>query len=344
MPWHLKGLLALIPTPPAAWDGSKGRSIKYPILGNNQYGDCYYADMCHCVQTFTGNGSGMPVAFDVNAVTARYKQLSGGDNGLGDDQVFPEWKGGIVGPSGPHKILDDMTVHPDDDAAIRLGMWLFCGCSYTASLLNTWLQNPQPGQVWDADGRPDPSAGHAMHLSGYDQTYYYDETWSLDPAIKLTPAGLKASDPEITVQFSLEMFNSQGIAPHNGMSYVQLATLWVQLGGASLPPSPFPPAPLPPPPVPPLPPVPTPPSVWDWLMSLLKSFEQWLVKLFSHPVTADNATVLALAIDWVAIFKAILSVLGKGMFAVVSAWLTSLSLPTALISALLAILQGLLGA
>ncbi len=258
VPFHLRSVAAQIPTPPASFDGSKGRSIKYPILGNDRYGDCYYADACHCVQTWTGN-VGSQALFDANVVTKRYLAISGGDNGLGDDQIFPEWKRGIIGPNGPYTILDDMTVDPRDDAAIRLGIWLFCGASYTAALPDKWINSAAPGAVWDA-GTPNQSNGHAMHLSGYSPDYYFDETWAIDPPIRLTPRGLKSSDPEVTVQFSLHMFRADGTAPHNGMNYDQLAALWHQLGGATLPPSPFgptPPVPIPPTPVPP---TPTPPG------------------------------------------------------------------------------------
>lgn len=269
IPAFLKALKAIkLPTAPPKFSGSKNRAIKYPILGNDTEGDCYEADALHCVQTWTGN-NGPQAQFDQRAVLAEYEDLSGGDNGLSDDDVFPHWKGpGFQG----HTILDYMTVDPQDDASIRLGMWLFMGASYTCSLLTGWLNATSPGSVWDAGmGRPDPSAGHAMHLSGYDATpgagalkagFYEDETWGIDPAIRLTPAGLKASDPEITLQFSLEMFNASGIAP-NGLDYPTLASLWKSLGGITLPPSPFPgPVPIPPtpptPPTPPIPPTPTP--------------------------------------------------------------------------------------
>ncbi len=258
IPDHLSALKRIkLPAAPTVFSGSKNRTIKYPILGNDQEGDCYEADALHCIQTWTGN-VGTEAQFDLQAVLAEYHQLSGGDNGLSDSDVFPHWKGpGFQG----HKILDEMTVDPTDAAAIRLAMFLFCGASYTCSLLSGWLNATAPGTIWDAGmGRADPSAGHAMHLSGYNATpgmaqlvngFFEDETWAIDPPIRLTPAGIKASDPEVTVQFSLDMFNAQGIAPHNNMTYDQLATLWAQLGGATLPPSPFgPPAPPPPPPPP----------------------------------------------------------------------------------------------
>ncbi len=237
---------AAIPAPPATFDGSKARAIKYPILGNDRYGDCYEADALHCVQTWTGN-VGTEATFDVVAVVKEYLALSGGDNGLGDSDVFPHWRNpGFQG----HRILDDMTVNPADDAAIQLAMWLFCGASWTCSLPDAWIDSAAPGVVWDA-GTPNPQNGHAMHLSGYGiYTSYQCETWGIDPAIRLTPAGLKSADPEVTVQFSLEMFTPAGVAPHNGMSYDALAALWVTLGGSKLPPNPFGP-PVPPPPPPP---------------------------------------------------------------------------------------------
>jgi hypothetical protein len=243
--------------PPATFDwGSKN---DYPVFGNDQYGDCYYAAVCHAAQTFTGNASS-ECTFDVNTITQRYLQIAGGDNGLDDGTIMPEWKSGIVGPNGPRKILDEMTVDPNDDASTALAMWAFCGLIYTCSLLDSWLSNPQPGQTWDANGRPDPNAGHAILLTAKNSKGGYDlQTWGFKPPINLTPAGLKAADPELIVAFSLDMFDRNGYAPC-GQSYDQLAALWVQCGGKALPPSPFPPTPVPPTPVPPtpVPPGPTP--------------------------------------------------------------------------------------
>jgi hypothetical protein len=245
------------------FSGSKNRTIKYPMLGNDSKGDCYLVDALHQIQTWTGN-VGTESSFTAADAITRYLALSGGDNGLDDSQIFPAWKSGLLPVNGPHRILDEISVDPHDDAAIRLGMWLTGGCSYTAALLQGWPNAAAPGALWDVGmGSANPSFGHAMHLSGYDFTqsilYYEDETWAMDPAIRLTPAGLKASDPEITLQFSYDMFNAAGYAPHNNMHYTQLAPLWSQLGGITLPASPFPaPAPTPSP-IPP----PTPSKAWS---------------------------------------------------------------------------------
>jgi hypothetical protein len=260
VPVHLKGLLSSLPTPPAVFSWSKNNTVKYPILGNDNYGDCYYAAVAHASQTWTAN-SGTECSFDVNALIARYKVLSGGDNGLNDAKIMPEWRSGIVGPKGPRRILDEMTVDPRDDASTSLAMWSGGGLIYTAALFDAWYANPKPGDVWDAvPGMPNPAAGHAMYLTGKsaDGTYSL-QTWGFNPPINLTPNGLKTSDPELIVAISLDQFDSNGICAFTGMTYDQKAAFWKQCGGGTLPPSPFPVTPPVPPPVPP-PPPPAPPG------------------------------------------------------------------------------------
>jgi hypothetical protein len=267
----------LTPVVPASWDGSKGRKIVYPILGNDQYGCCYYSDAAHCDQTWTGN-AGVESSFDATAVVSRYLQIAGGDNGLDDATIFQEWDGGIIGPNGPHKILDDMLVNPRDDVAIRMGMYLFCGASWTAALPNAWVQSAKPGAIWDK-GTPNPANGHAMHLSGFDATYLNIETWGFNLPVKLTSAGRQSADPEVTLQFSLDMFDpATGIAPHNGMSYDELAALWAQLGGKTLPPNPF----VVVPPVPPTPPTPPVPGAYDEIALFLGGVQKARYKLTSE--------------------------------------------------------------
>jgi hypothetical protein len=301
VPSHLPLLGPQVPTPPAAVDWSRGRAIPYPILGNDREGDCYLCDALHCVQTWTGN-NGTPASFATAAVLALYHQLSGGDNGLSDAEIFPAWKRGLFG----HKILDEMTVDPRDDAAVRLGLYLFGGGSYTASLLDTWQRNIHDGATWGDDGIPDPSAGHAMHLSGYTPTAYQDETWAM--RVNLTPAGLKASDPEVTVQFSLEWFDAKGYAP-NGLHYVDLAALWHQLGGAVLPISPFPPPVAPDPTPTPTPPTPTPANKMHLALSLELTPPHALAGTYTLSPPASSALALhangrAIVADVAALFLA----------------------------------------
>jgi hypothetical protein len=131
VPKYLKAVAETIPAPPASFDHTNGGKVKYPVLGNDRYGDCYYAAMAHKVQTWTG-ARGLVTNFDVNKLTARYLRLSGGDNGLSDYDVYGnnhngEFYTGIVGPNGPNKILDHMVVNPSDSDTIAVTMYYFGG-------------------------------------------------------------------------------------------------------------------------------------------------------------------------------------------------------------------------
>lgn len=262
LPLHLHGLMAAMPTPPAGWDWSQGEKLAFPILGNNRVGDCYYAACEHASQCWTGN-SGQEVAFDEQQTVSRYLVLSGGDNGLNDALMIPEWKAGIIGPAGPRKVRSVLTINPNDRASLDLGAWAFGGVLWLASLSNTWLANARPGAIWDAS-TPDPTKGHAMMLSGKEQgSGRYDvRTWGLSPAVQVTYAGILGADSEILVAFSDDQFRSDGVCAFTGMTWDQKRLLWQQLGGSDVGPSPFPsPSPVPPtPPNPPIPPAPVPVS------------------------------------------------------------------------------------
>lgn len=240
LPTFLSAVMSSIPTPPKVLDFSKGRAIKFPIDGNDQWGDCYYTACAHAVQAATGNKTGgTPVQFNVAKLVARYKVLSGGDYGLSDQQIFPEWKGGIIGPNGPYKILAEFTVDPKDHETIALLMWIGCGCLITLALADSWYQNAAPGYTWDA-ATPDEANGHAIYSSGRNADGSWNvETWGMDPPIRLTQAGLESCDPEVIAYISPDMFDAKGYAPC-GLHYIEIKPIIFAVAGINLPPSPYP--------------------------------------------------------------------------------------------------------
>jgi hypothetical protein len=243
IPHGMRGLMETIPPPPATFTVSKNNTIRYPILGNSRVGDCFYAASLHYVQCWTGN-VGEQAQFDENAVIKRYEQISGGDNGLSDSDVRPELEHGVVGPNGPYKILDWATVNPSDADSVALGMWAFCGAMWTCSLPGGWANNARPGAIWGPNaGRP--VGGHAMLFTGINAKGYENRTWGIDQPspITVTRAGMLGADPEIIVCFSMAMFDANGVAPHCGANYDQLAGLWKTMTGHALPTNPFPPNP-----------------------------------------------------------------------------------------------------
>ncbi len=228
------------PTPPPVFDYSKGETIKFPILGNDQAGDCYYAAILHQIQAWLGC-QGKPVSFDVSTVLARYRRLSGGDNGLGDSQVVPEMKNGVIGPNGPHKIIDDIQVDPTDDAAVAQAMWLCGGLLWTCSLLPNWMPSrTHAGSHWTNDGRPNPRAGHAMFLTGTNAAGDYDvRTWGLSPCVTLTKPGLKAGDSELLACASKEQFDDLGFHV-SGLHYIDVSAAWKSMGFKNIPDNTYP--------------------------------------------------------------------------------------------------------
>ena len=247
VPDHLQAIT--VPSPPSAFDLSQNDAVKLPILGNDRQGDCYMAAALHIVQLMRWNAIKEQVNWNVSDVLKWYNHLSGGDRGLGDQQIFPDWKRGELGPAGPFKILDWMTIRPSDDASIDLGMWAFNGVLFTMSLPGSWHSNAAPNVIWSANNASRPIGGHAVILYGKNPVgNRILGTWGIQPGIQLTRDGLLAVDPEIVVVFSLDMFDKTGIAPCCGLDYTALAALWQQLGGKPLPPSPFGPPPPPPPP------------------------------------------------------------------------------------------------
>lgn len=262
----LKGLRAPLPK---VIDWSDGRRIKFPTLGNDRYGDCFYAECLHAVQCWLGlNGPG--VVFDPEAVIRRYLQLSGGDNGLSDSQMMPEFMAGVIGPNGPHKLLGYMTVDPSDEEAVREALYVGCGVGYTCAMLTSWLANMRPGAVWDAKGRQDQNSGHAMLFSGIGEDgRYRSETWGFDPPVSITRQGMLAADPEVILHASHEQFNAKGYNPA-GMHYTAFREWWQARGGKPLPPSSFPDPQPEPGPGPEPGPIPVPTG--SWVVDLVADF------------------------------------------------------------------------
>lgn len=251
------------PAAPASWDNSRGEQIDYQCYCNgppwpNPLGDCFYEAIVHGSSNWTAN-SGTEFEANAEAVAARYLALSGGDNGLSDQDVMPEWLAGIVGPSGPRKILDWMVVTaPVGGPQWQQMMWACGGLIWTCSLCEEWLSADSPGAIWDA-GSPDPEAGHAMFLTGRRAATGPTDTrtWGITPPIDVTDAGFASAESEFIALFSADQFAaSNGVCVFSGMTWEAKREWWLSIGGKDVGTSPFGPTP-PVPPVPPTPPTPT---------------------------------------------------------------------------------------
>ena len=174
--------------------------------------------------------------------------------------ALEEWKAGIVGPDGPHRVISCLTVDIRDVTSLLLAVWAFGGALWTAALSRRWLDTATPGAVWDAE-TPDVRYGHAMHISGYspvaaEHHRFAVETWGLAPPVQVTYRGLLSAQSEVIVAFSRDQFTRNGISAFTGRDWEFMRQLWQRCGGRDVGPSPFAPAPSPAP----APPVPAPPA------------------------------------------------------------------------------------
>jgi hypothetical protein len=225
-----------LPEPTLPVDWTKDNTLSFPMDGNNSYGDCLYAAACHADNTFTGN-VGTESTFDQNTIIQDYLQLSGGDNGLDEAEIIGAWKEGLADTPAA-TILDALDVDTTDAQLVQAAINLFGGLFFMLDVPDAWYTDFDTGAIWDAPATPDGNNGHGIWWNGIDVNGHYKfQSWGTYGWI--TPAGVADCDPSGFVVFSLRWFNQQGVAP-NGMTYDNLAGLWVQAGGNPLPPSPFP--------------------------------------------------------------------------------------------------------
>lgn len=247
------GMRGQLPTVTLPIDWAK--SLSFPILGNDRVGDCVYAAACHADQTFTGN-NGSEDSFDEKTVISYYEKLSGGDNGLSEGDIIPEWEKGLCG-NPKAAILDAVDFDPTNDDLANLIVQSFGGFIFMLDVPNKWISefDGSGNTVWNAPASANPNNGHGVWINGVGTNSWKKvQTWG--SSAWLTPEGLKVCDPSAFAVFSLDWFNSSGVAP-NGQSYDQLSALWTELGGKTLPP--FNPTPSPSPEPSPTPqPIPTP--------------------------------------------------------------------------------------
>jgi hypothetical protein len=253
-------------------DGTNNMGVSVPMDLNNSLGDCGEAMACHGDNIYTYmRGSGQESIFGLTAIQNQYLKVSGGDNGLDEDQVINQiWKVGIAGNTAAI-IQDNLDV---DITNVALAQSLIDNNLFICmawSVPDDFLNDFATGIVFaDADS-PDPENGHFTPVADVggpssvasDGTnvngFYRIITWG--SWCWASPAFIKSVDPSCFVVFSSRQFNSSGL-DCKGRHVSQQAQYWINIGGnaaiaakvvAMFPPLPSPvptPAPVPPPPKP----------------------------------------------------------------------------------------------
>lgn len=136
------------------------------MLGNDQYGDCTIAGICHGLQVWNLATKKTIVRFSDRQVIQQYLQLTGGaDDGLDPVQVASWWrKSGLVDSSGvAHKIRSYSAITNYTQAIQAAYLFGFSGLGLY--LPDSADKQFSQGHIWD-DLNGKPEGGHYVPLVG----------------------------------------------------------------------------------------------------------------------------------------------------------------------------------
>ena len=294
---RLKSATFVPPTTTLPVDSTGLATVSCPMDDNDTLGDCGEAMSAHADNIWT-YGQGKPgfteSTFTDAALSAQYLKVSGGDNGLDEDEVVNQIIAPGIGVAGnPAAIVVD---HQDFDVTdLALAQWLIDQfyLAYMAwSVPDAFIQNFTSGAIYMAAGRPNPANGHftvlasvrSGTLSGQTVTGAYEnETWG-GYAI-CGPDFIESVEPECFAGFSPRQFSLATGLDSKGRHITAQASSWQAFTGRAIPasvisqfppvsgPTPVPvpgptPTPVPgPEPMPPAPPVT--PSIFPYVTPAL---------------------------------------------------------------------------
>jgi hypothetical protein len=172
-----------LPAPPPSVDYSKAVA-SWPMMGNDNYGDCTCAAAGHMIEAWTAN-TGQQKTLTDSMVLSAYNYFAGDDADAGASMldVLKYWrKTGI----GGDKILAFTQLRLRSTIQVKDSVSLFGSCyigislpdfavAPGADLLATPWVIPAQGPVGDA--APNPQNGHCIPAVGYDEHNLYVVTW-----------------------------------------------------------------------------------------------------------------------------------------------------------------------
>jgi hypothetical protein len=172
-----------LPAPPVSIDYTKAVS-QWPMMGNDNYGDCTCAAAGHMIEEWTANTGPVNILSDQDILKA-YNHFARGNADAGANMlsVLNYWrKTGI----GGDRILAFAQLEPQNDVQLRDAVSIF-GSAYLGLALPNFAVPPGgdfltipwlvPGTGPVGDAAPNPNNGHCVPAVGYDQRFIYVVTW-----------------------------------------------------------------------------------------------------------------------------------------------------------------------
>lgn len=224
-----------LPAPPAAVD-NYSRITTWPMMLNDQIGDCTVATVGHLIMLFTFFASGLAVIIPDPIIRAFYFAITNGqDTGAVEDDVLHRWVNqGITRADGTlDKIIDwcsmDVSSHPE----VMVALWWFGGLFIGLDLP---LATQDMGDVWDVTAHAHGAqwaaggwGGHAAPVVGYDATGVYVVSWG--QLVRVTWAFWDAYVTEAHAPLSPDYLDAKGATP-GGLTKAQLVADLAQFHAA----------------------------------------------------------------------------------------------------------------
>ena len=212
-------LTAELPAAPVsvAWQAAVPQN-GWPMMGNDQYGDCTCAAAGHLIECWTANAQGAANVLPDTVILGFYNLVDGGvDQGAALLTVLNDWRtDGIAGD----KITSYAEVNPQDPVEVENAVHLFGGIYIGLALPDAVVQGDLASADWTkVYGAPDENNGHCVPILGYDVDHLYCITWG---AVKpMSWAFFRAYCDEAYGILTVDWFGKGGEAPV-GLDLAQL--------------------------------------------------------------------------------------------------------------------------
>jgi len=204
---HLTGEAA----PPASVDFTAGT---YPMLGNDNYGDCVEAGICHQVSEYTRDASGTEVTFTDDDALGLYSAITGfdkndpsTDQGTYTQDAMTYWrKTGVKG----HEVTLFASLKLADLASIKQAVATFGAVGIGFNFPESAMDQFDAGQPWTVVKNSPIEGGHYVVAVGYDATYLEVLTWGA--VQKMAWSFFAKYADEAWVVVTPEMVSQDGVA------------------------------------------------------------------------------------------------------------------------------------
>lgn len=204
---------------------------------------------CHVFNIFT-YGQGKPgfteVSFNESSLVKQYEKVSGGDNGLNEDEVVNEIEKVGVAGNKEMVITSALDINVNNVAMARWALDNFYTIQMAWSVPDNFIQKftVNPVTVWPNYMTPDPENGHFTVLSdvggpndtlnGINLNGFY-RNWTWGGYAWVSPHFVESVQPQCFIVFSPRQFSSETGYDSKGRHITTQAALWAEAGGSPVP-------------------------------------------------------------------------------------------------------------